>query len=138
MNDQATSRQLRPRFRRATVASAAVSAIAAASIVATAIPAQATVLGVQIVGSSTNPPGARVGDVVVGTPAEDAGLLPGDIITNLNNAPITTADDFLTAIGGVALGDWIAFSFSGATGAHRAAVLPLEALDSDANLESGR
>ncbi len=83
-------------------------------------------LGVEISGSSESPRGARVGDVIAGTPAIDAGLLPGDVITNLNGTPITSADDFITAIGRVELGDWIALSFSGATGAYRAAVLPLE------------
>lgn len=129
MNEDTPAPSRRRLLRRAAVASTAISAVAAASIFTSPMPAQAAVLGVQIVGTSVSPPGARVGDVIAGSPAVDAELLPGDIITNLNGKAITSADEFIMAIGKVAIGDWISLSFSGATGAYRAAVLPLEPVD---------
>jgi len=123
MTDSAA--RARPKKSRAFVTAAAAGAVVAAGAYAAPLPAQAAVLGVEISGSSESPRGARVGDVTAGTSAVDAGLLPGDVITDLNGTPITSASDFVAAIGRVELGDWIAISFSGPTGAFRAAVLPL-------------
>ncbi|MBX9719028.1 MAG: PDZ domain-containing protein [Microbacteriaceae bacterium] len=115
-----------PRVARAFVTAAATSVVVAAANYVAPVPTQSVVLGVEISGSSESPRGARVGDVTAGSPASETGLLPGDVITNLNGTPIRSAADFSTAIGQIELGDWIALSFSGATGAFRAAVLPLE------------
>ena len=48
--------------------------------------------------------GAYVGRVTPGSPAARAGLMPGDIITELNLRPITRADDVSTALAGLRRG----------------------------------
>ena len=42
--------------------------------------------------------GALVVDVVEGSPAEDAGLVPGDVIVAIDEDPVTTVEDLLGAL----------------------------------------
>ena len=48
--------------------------------------------------------GAYVGRVAPGSPAARAGLVPGDIITELNMRPIARADDVAAALAGLGRG----------------------------------
>ena len=65
-------------------------------------------VGVQLDNSTTSTPGAEIGGsgttnsqaVVPGSPAAKAGLVQGDVITKVNDTPITTADGFISVIGG--------------------------------------
>jgi serine protease Do len=42
--------------------------------------------------------GAAVADVRPGSPAEDAGLQPGDVIVEVNRKPVTSAEQFANAV----------------------------------------
>ncbi|WP_168915084.1 PDZ domain-containing protein [Microcella flavibacter] len=88
--------------------------------------AAAGLLGVVVGGSSDAPLGARIAGVIDGTPAGESGLQRGDVITAVNGAPVASADDLSRAIGGLAPGEWISLSFSGASGAYRSATLALD------------
>ena len=61
-------------------------------------------LGVKI-GNAATGPGANVGTVIAGSPAEKAGLQAGDVITAVNGKSITSADDLTAAVGSHASGD---------------------------------
>ncbi|MFQ6094729.1 MAG: site-2 protease family protein [Candidatus Bathyarchaeia archaeon] len=51
--------------------------------------------------------GLYVARVVEGMPAEDAGLLVGDVIVMIDDEPITTVDDFTAALEGKSPGDLV-------------------------------
>jgi thiol-disulfide isomerase/thioredoxin len=55
--------------------------------------------------------GVRVGHVVRGSPAHDAGLQEGDHIVKIAGAPITHAGDVSQAVGASAVGDRIAIDY---------------------------
>jgi S1-C subfamily serine protease len=55
--------------------------------------------------------GAYVGRVAPGSPAEQAGLQSGDIITELNLRPIARAEDVSQALAGVRPGDRVVVVF---------------------------
>jgi putative serine protease PepD len=42
--------------------------------------------------------GARVVEVTPGGAAEEAGILPGDVITRINGKPVTTASELTAAV----------------------------------------
>ena len=42
--------------------------------------------------------GAAVENVRPGSPAEDAGLQPGDIVVEVNRKPVTSAEQFVSAV----------------------------------------
>ena len=42
--------------------------------------------------------GAAIADVRPGSPADDAGLQPGDIVLEVNRKPVTSADQFASAM----------------------------------------
>jgi S1-C subfamily serine protease len=44
-------------------------------------------------------PGAKVVEVLPGTPAEKAGLRPGDVLLGIDGKPTTTSEELLAAIG---------------------------------------
>ena len=50
------------------------------------------------------PPGAYVGSVTVGSPADRAGLREGDVITAVNDAPVASAGDLERALESLAPG----------------------------------
>lgn len=69
------------------------SAVVFALACAFAVPAHSQgVLGVMVVDSQTNPPGAFINTVQPGSPAAVAGLVPGDVITGVDGKPISGAD----------------------------------------------
>ncbi len=55
--------------------------------------------------------GAFVGGVKPGSPAEAAGLQPGDVITEVNLRPISTADDLARVLSGLAPGHRLIIGF---------------------------
>jgi S1-C subfamily serine protease len=55
--------------------------------------------------------GAFVGSVKPGSPAEKAGLQPGDVITEINLRPIANADDLAKSLSGLAAGNRVILSF---------------------------
>jgi hypothetical protein len=63
-------------------------------------------LGVDVL-SSPFGTGVLVGDVVPGSPADQAGLVPGDVITEINNHPIQAPGDVNTALAGLHPGDHV-------------------------------
>jgi S1-C subfamily serine protease len=92
----------------ATVAGAAV-ALGAAALAggsgdssagtgATTSGAPAAWLGVQTTTSTMPVPGATIELIEPGGPAERAGLLPGDVITEVDGQPITTSTDLARAL----------------------------------------
>lgn len=56
--------------------------------------------------------GAYVGKVAPGSPAERAGLQPGDIITGLNLRPITNADTLEEALAALERGSLVRLTFA--------------------------
>jgi PDZ domain len=62
-------------------------------------------LGVQTTTSATGVVGATVELVEPGGPAERAGVLPGDVITEVDGQPITTSSDLASALGAKAPGE---------------------------------
>lgn len=101
----------------ATVAGAAVALGAAAlaggsgsssaSTGATTSGPPAAWLGVQTTTSTTAVPGATVELVEPGGPAEHAGVLPGDVITQVNGQPITSSSDLAQALAGLQPGQQV-------------------------------
>ncbi|RTL47287.1 MAG: PDZ domain-containing protein [Sphingobacteriales bacterium] len=67
-------------------------------------------LGV-ITQKAENETGAAVKEVKTGTPAEKAGLQPGDIIQKINNNPIQNSEDLYKAIGQFKPGDTVTISY---------------------------
>lgn len=56
-------------------------------------------------GYAANETGAVIADVASGSPAEEAGLQQGDVIKEVNRAPVRNAQDFLRAIKNLSSGD---------------------------------
>ena len=73
-------------------------------------------LGIRL-GDVANNGGAKVGDVVSGSPADKAGVQVGDVITKLDGNTIESADDLTAAISAHAPGDKVTLTLtrSGAT-----------------------
>jgi putative serine protease PepD len=61
-------------------------------------------MGIVIKGVSD---GARITQVVKGSPAEKAGLKAGDVITSFEGKPITSADDITAAVSGAKSGETV-------------------------------
>jgi len=55
--------------------------------------------------------GALVTSVVTGTPADEAGLLPGDVIIAVDGQKVTTADDVILAIRAHLIGDMMEITY---------------------------
>jgi S1-C subfamily serine protease len=81
---------------------------------AAAPPATIEWLGMQI---EIVPPGAAVIETVkLGTPGDQAGLNPGDVILQINNRPIRGASDIGAAIRGLSAGDRVPIQVSFGSG----------------------
>ena len=83
-------------------------------LVATGEATHAT-LGVEVV---TDSPlrGAKIADVAPGGPGSAAGLLPGALITKVDDRVITTANDFVAALRSKAPGDTLALTYTDPSG----------------------
>ncbi|GED97396.1 S1C family serine protease [Gordonia crocea] len=55
--------------------------------------------------------GARVANVVAGSPAEKAGVREGDVITKFNGRPIESSDELAVAIRGTKIGEKVDYSY---------------------------
>jgi membrane-associated protease RseP (regulator of RpoE activity) len=75
------------------------------------VPDRGILLGVSVesVNGSTN--GARVSQVVAGSPAEDAGLQAGDVITKVDDTAVTDAQELVAAIRGHSSGDEVTITY---------------------------
>jgi S1-C subfamily serine protease len=67
-------------------------------------------LGVDLAGISLGN-GALIGDVIPSSPADNAGLQPGDVITRVNNQPINQPADLSAAIAHLHPGDQVQIEF---------------------------
>jgi S1-C subfamily serine protease len=63
-------------------------------------------LGVDMASSAFGS-GALVIDVIPGSPAGEAGIEPGDVITQVDNRPVASPDQFNSAISGLHVGEQI-------------------------------
>jgi len=55
--------------------------------------------------------GALITSVTNGSPADEAGLRPGDVITKMDNKDISTTEDLISAIGSHQIGDQIEITY---------------------------
>lgn len=55
--------------------------------------------------------GALITSITSGSPADEAGLRPGDVITKLDNENISTTQDLLSAIGSHQIGDQVEITY---------------------------
>ena len=69
-------------------------------------------VGAQTVAGGPFASGAIVSSVVPGSPAAAAGLVPGDLITSINNHQITVPAQVETAIAGLHVGDQVTIQYS--------------------------
>ena len=69
--------------------------------------------------------GVVVADIVTGTPAAQAGLQQGDVITSLDGTPITTSDDLRMALCPHHPGDTVTLGYTDTTGAAQTASITL-------------
>jgi len=79
-------------------------------------------LGIDV--ESTQQGGVMVVDVFPGSPAQTAGMEPGDVITQINGHQILTPRDVRTAIAGLHPGDQVQLQFQG-SGTSYTAKVPL-------------
>jgi S1-C subfamily serine protease len=56
--------------------------------------------------------GVIIADVIPGSPAEAAGLVPGDMITAIDGKPVSTADDVRTALSGLHVGNQVSIQYT--------------------------
>ena len=71
------------------------------------------------------PNGVVVSDIVAGTPAEQAGLQQGDVLTSLDGTPIATSDDLRNALFSHHPGDTVTLGYTDTTGAAQTASITL-------------
>jgi putative serine protease PepD len=69
-------------------------------------------LGVKL-SDSSDPAGAKVGDVASGAPADKAGLKDGDVIIAADGTAVTSADQLIAVLAGHAPGDKVELSLAG-------------------------
>jgi len=81
-------------------------------------------LGVQVSGTSGSA-GAIVRGVLSGSPADDAGLTAGDVITSLAGRPVTSADKLSSILGGLTPGQRVSLSWTDQAGNHHRATVTL-------------
>ena len=80
-------------------------------------------LGVQVLQGAGG--GAEVADVLVGSPAEQAGLEPGDTIVAVDDIAITTPDDLVATIADSEPGEAVSITWLDAAGRTRVTVVTL-------------
>jgi putative serine protease PepD len=68
-------------------------------------PVKHAYVGVELNGGSTG--GARVGSIQPASPAQSAGVQPGDVVTAINGKPVTTTEQFIATIDGYSPGDTV-------------------------------
>jgi PDZ domain len=69
-------------------------------------------VGIQTIAGGPFASGAIVTDVVAGSPAAAAGLVPGDLITSINNHHVTAPADVESAIAGLRVGDQVTIQYA--------------------------
>jgi S1-C subfamily serine protease len=69
--------------------------------------------------------GAQVGGVASGTPAAQAGLTAGDVITAIGGQPVTSAADLKTVLTGHQPGQRVTVNWTDSSGATRSATVML-------------
>ena len=79
-------------------------------------------LGIDVARSSLG--GAMVVDVFPGSPAQAAGMEPGDVITEINGHPVFRPSDVTSALAGMHPGDQVQLRFQG-SGTTYSARVPL-------------
>jgi len=79
-------------------------------------------IGIDIQDTQT---GLVVADIVSGSPAEQAGLQPGDVITSLDGTPISISADLRTTLFSHHPGDTVALGYTDTNGAAQTASITL-------------
>ncbi|GGI39244.1 hypothetical protein GCM10010988_23100 [Cnuibacter physcomitrellae] len=74
-------------------------------------------------GSATS--GATIGGVIEGTPADEAGLTAGDVITAVNGTPVSSADDLTKIVGQMEPGEVVTLTWTTASGTSQTAAVTL-------------
>ena len=85
-------------------------------------------LGVTIEGANAEAPGvggAMISGVLDGTPAADAGLQAGDVITGIDGEPVDSADGLTAGLHGSQPGDEVTVDWTDASGTPRSATVTL-------------
>jgi S1-C subfamily serine protease len=77
-------------------------------------------LGIDVASSSLG--GVMVVDVFPGSPAQNAGMEPGDVITQINGHPIFSPSDVTSAIANMRPGDHVQLQFEGSGTTYSASV----------------
>ena len=89
-------------------------------------PGNVAVLGVEVVGNGTSR-GVPVSGVQPQSPADQAGIAAGDVITSIDGKSVTSPSDLRTAIQGHKVGDPVRVSWTDVAGASHAAMVRLAA-----------
>lgn len=89
-------------------------------------PGNVAVLGVEVVGTGTAR-GVPVSGVQPQSPADQAGIVAGDVITSIDGRSVTSPNDLRTAIQGHKVGDQVRVSWTDAAGASHTATVRLAA-----------
>jgi S1-C subfamily serine protease len=82
-------------------------------------------LGILLGSATPSTTGVRISGVIDGTPAAEAGLGTGDVITAIDGVRVTTSDGLSAAISAHDPGDWVSLSFTGTDGAAHGATVTL-------------
>jgi S1-C subfamily serine protease len=83
-------------------------------------------------GNTTTVQGATIGRVAAGSPAADAGLQAGDVITKFAGTRVTSSDDLLSALASQKPGSSVSVTIQSATGGSRTVTLHLSELPASA------
>jgi membrane-associated protease RseP (regulator of RpoE activity) len=75
------------------------------------LPGRGLLLGVSVEPATGDTAGARVAQVVSGSPAHDAGLESGDVITEVDGTAITEPSDLVDAIGSHDAGEQVTITY---------------------------
>ncbi|WP_378144072.1 S1C family serine protease [Cnuibacter sp. UC19_7] len=75
--------------------------------------------------SGSTASGATVGGVIAGTPADEVGLVAGDVITAVNGTAVASADDLTAKIGQMEPGEVVTLTWTTASGASQTAAVTL-------------